>query len=62
MSSQLNHIDLDAPVWGIGNFGKIINRTERATYHLIANGKLPANKVGDRYVSTPRKLLSAFLG
>jgi hypothetical protein len=55
--------DLDAPLWGIENFAKVINRTERQTYHLVATGKLPGvNKVGDRYVSTRRKLLNAVLG
>lgn len=54
--------DLDRPVWGIKAFSEIIDRTERQTYHLIASGKLPANKVGERYVSTKRKLLGALLG
>ncbi|MDG4889275.1 hypothetical protein [Mesorhizobium sp. WSM4887] len=55
--------DFDAPIWGIENFAKIINRSERQTYHLVATGKLPGvNKVGDRYVSTRRKLLNAVLG
>ena len=55
--------DLDEPIWGIENFAKVINRTERQTYHLVATGKLPGvNKVGDRYVSTRRKLRSGVLG
>ncbi|MCS4091858.1 DNA-binding protein [Rhizobium sp. BK176] len=62
MELQTDSADLDAPIWGIENFAKIINRTQRATYHLVANGKLPANKIGDRYVSTRRKLLTAILG
>ena len=33
-------LDLDAPVWGIENFARIINRTQRQTYHLVATGKL----------------------
>ena len=62
MTLQTDNAELDAPVWGIGNIAKIINRTQRATYHLVANGKLPANKIGERYVSTRRKLLAAVLG
>lgn len=62
MELQIDSADLDAPVWGVENFAKIINRSQRATYHLVANGKLPANKIGDRYVSTRRKLLAAVLG
>jgi hypothetical protein len=54
---------LDEPIWGVENFAKVINRTERQTYHLVATGKLSGvNKVGDRYVSTRRKLLNAVLG
>ena len=54
---------MDEPIWGIENFARIINRTERQTYHLVATGKLAGvNKVGDRYVSTRRKLLNAVLG
>lgn len=62
MQLQPHSADLDAPIWGIENFAKIINRTQRAIYYLVANGKLPANKIGDPYVSTRRKLLAAVLG
>lgn len=53
---------LDEPIWGVSNFAKVINRTERQTYNMIATGKLPARKIGERYVSTRRKLLDAVVG
>ncbi len=57
-----NTQDLDEPVWEVSNIARIICRNERQTFHLLATGKLPANKVGSRYVSTRRKLLTAVLG
>lgn len=54
--------ELDAPIWGAKHMGSVINRTERQTFYLLQAGLLPANKVGDQYVSTRRKLLSAVLG
>lgn len=61
--TETDHLDPDEPIWGAENFAKIINRSEAATRHLIRTGKLPGvNKVGDRYVSTPRKLRAAVLG
>jgi hypothetical protein len=42
--------DDDAPVWGAGPIGDVIGKTERATFHLLAGGKLPAKKVGGRWV------------
>lgn len=53
---------LDEPIWGVENFAKVIKRTPRQTFHLIYAGQLPVKKVGERYVSTRRKLLSAILG
>lgn len=55
-------LDPDMPIWEVKNIAQVIGRTERQTYHLLASGKLPANKVGDRYVSTRRRLLAAVLG
>ncbi len=46
MSWNTDSAELDAPIWGIENFAKIINRTQRATYHLVANGR-----PGVRYVA-----------
>ena len=54
--------DLDEPIWGAKGISQVIKRSERQTFHLLQTGQLPANKVGDRYVSTKRKLLKAILG
>ena len=54
--------DLDVPVWGAKEIAIIINRSPRQTFHMLSSGVLPAKKVGDRYVSTKRKLLDAVLG
>jgi len=54
---------LDTPIWGVRNIAKVINRTERQTFYLIASGKLPSVRdVGGRKVSTPRKLRADILG
>jgi hypothetical protein len=50
---------LDIPVWGARDIAAVIQRDERATAHLLRNGKLPAKKVGHQFVSTRRKLLRA---
>ena len=54
--------DLDEPIWGAKGMSEVIKRSERQTFHLLQTGKLPARKIGDRYVSTRRKLLTAILG
>jgi hypothetical protein len=48
---------LDTPVWGAKAIGKVINKSEKAAFYLLMKGYLPAEKVGDSWVSTPRKLL-----
>jgi hypothetical protein len=49
--------DLDRPIWGAREIGKVINRTRQQTFHLLEKGGLPAKKVGKLWVSTPRMLL-----
>jgi hypothetical protein len=48
---------LDTPVWGARDIGKVINKSEKAAFYLLKKGLLPAEKVGESWVSTPRKLL-----
>lgn len=55
-------VDLDTPVWGAAAIARVINRSERATFHALEKRLLPAEKVGKIWVSTPRKLLSRILG
>ncbi|SKA26473.1 helix-turn-helix domain-containing protein [Consotaella salsifontis] len=46
-------------VWGIKAIAKLIGRTERATYAMCADGKLPARRVGERWVAK-REALERF--
>ena len=55
------HVDpADKPVWGAANFGKVINRAEAQVYHLLEQKRLDADKSGNLWVSTPRRLLAPF--
>jgi hypothetical protein len=54
-----NEIDL---VWEVKNIAKVIGRTERQTFHLLASGQLPARKVGDRWVAERNKLIRFIMG
>ena len=54
--------DLDRPLWGAEAIAREINRAPRATYHLLENGHLDADRVGGRWVSTPRRSREQFAG
>lgn len=58
--------DADIPpldlVWGVQGIAKLIGRTQRQTYHMLYSGKLPAKRVGGRYVAERSKLLAFFTG
>lgn len=56
------NFDPDEPIWEVRNIAKVIKRSERQTFHLLTTGALPAKKIGDRWVSTRRKLLNAIVG
>ena len=60
MSVNTNHIiDVkpdDVPIWGAEAMAEEINRTRRATYHLLHTGQLDATKKGSTWVSTRRRL------
>jgi len=56
MTAFSPHNDIDTPVWGAGEIGKIINRDKRQTYWLLESGKLDATKVGATWTSTKRRL------
>lgn len=45
--------------WGCRAIAKVIGRTERATFHMLEAGDLPARQVGQRWVAS-RKALEAF--
>ena len=56
MAETVANIDL---VWGVEAIGKVIGRNYQATYHMIANGDLPAKRVGRRWVAK-REALERF--
>lgn len=39
-------------LWGCKAIADYIERSERSTFHLLEQGKLPAGKVGATWVST----------
>ncbi|CAA0096921.1 Uncharacterised protein [Starkeya nomas] len=49
-------------VWGVKEIAKLLGRTERQTFHMLNSGHLPANKIGERWVASRKKLLAAVLG
>jgi len=48
-------------VWEVAEIARLIGRNERQTFHLLASGKLPAKKVGGRWVASREKLLAFFV-
>jgi hypothetical protein len=48
---------LDLPVWGAAAISEIINRSRRQTFYMLERGLLDADKYGNRWCSTPRRLL-----
>lgn len=53
---QTKKLDL---VWGVAEIAKLIGRTHAATYHMCANGELPARRIGRRWVAK-REALERF--
>jgi len=51
MADKGNGQKLDL-VWGAKNIGAEINKTEKAAFHMLASGKLPAKKIGDQWVAS----------
>ena len=58
----MNQADSDAPVWGAEAIGAVIGKPERATFHMLESGLLPAKKIGNRWVSSRKRLLAAVTG
>jgi hypothetical protein len=61
-SNESTALDLDTPIWGAAEIAREIGRSERATFHLLESGSLPATKVGGRWVTSPRRLREHLLG
>ena len=49
----------EKPVWGVKAIGEVIGLGERATYHLVAEGRLPVKRVGRRHCAYPSALRAA---
>ena len=56
MDGKAENLDL---VWGISAIAKMIGRTDRQTYAMLAEGQLPAKQVGTRWVAK-REALERF--
>jgi hypothetical protein len=48
-------------LWGAPSIARVINKSIRATYYLLENKIIPANKAGGQWVASRRRLLN-FLG
>ncbi|RWK79660.1 MAG: DNA-binding protein [Mesorhizobium sp.] len=59
MNPNSDALDL---VWEVEEIAKLIGRSPRQTFHLLASGQLPAKKVGNRWVAERGKLRAFFLG
>jgi hypothetical protein len=57
MSDQPAGLDL---VWGCKAIASVIGRTERATFHMLEKGELPARQVGQRWVTSRKQLMEHF--
>jgi hypothetical protein len=49
-------------VWGGENIAKVIDRSTRATFHMLEQGHLPARKVGRLWSASRRRLLAHLAG
>lgn len=47
-------------VWGAEPIGKVIGLNKRQTFHLLESGRLPAKKVGGKWVSSEGALRRHF--
>ncbi|WP_342643906.1 DNA-binding protein [Rhodoligotrophos ferricapiens] len=58
MDTNTEGLDL---LWEVAAIAKLIGRSERQTFNLLAGGQLPAKKVGGRWVASRQKLIAFFL-
>jgi hypothetical protein len=47
-------------IWGAGNIGRTINKTERQTFYLLERELIPAKKVGEQWVASRQQLRAYF--
>ncbi|MDK1377120.1 MULTISPECIES: helix-turn-helix domain-containing protein [unclassified Sinorhizobium] len=48
-------------IWGAEEIAKFIGRSQRAVFHMLDNGELPAKKVGGRWVAERSQLIRFFM-
>lgn len=61
MTSTADSSDDIRLVWGASAIGRLIGRSDRATFHMLENSELPARKVGGRWVAERGKLIAFFM-
>ncbi|MCO6180270.1 DNA-binding protein [Ciceribacter sp. RN22] len=59
---ETTDVQSDDLVWGANAIARVINRTDRQTFHMLDAGELPAKKVGGRWVASRKKLLEFLIG
>jgi hypothetical protein len=47
-------------IWGVSAIAKEINQSKHATYYMLAQRRLPAKKVGDKWVAVRSRLKAHF--
>jgi hypothetical protein len=47
-------------VWGVQGISRVIGRSKRATFHLLETNRLPARRIGGRWVSSRGALSKHF--
>lgn len=62
MTEQESEKTLDL-IWGAAEIAKFLNlKSSRQAFWLLENGKIPARKVGNRWVASRRALRAYFEG
>lgn len=57
MAEATDKLDL---IWGCAAIAAALGVTERAAYHMLEAGVLPARKIGARWVASRKKLEAHF--
>ena len=65
MTEDEDDHEMDDPtdiVWGVAAIADVINRPPRVASYMLERGLLPAGKMGDRWVSSKRRLRQRIAG
>ena len=62
METAVNTQEAPDLLWGAEEISKVIGRTVTQTQYLLRTEKIPAKRVGERYVASKRKLIEYLLG